>query len=46
MKIKWSKIREAVYSDPNGLGPEVKQYQLEALKNNYSKRAKQLYSFS
>ena len=39
-------IREAVYSDPNGLGPEVKQYQLEALKNNYSKRAKQLYSFS
>ena len=46
MQIKWSKIREAVYSDPNGLGLEVEQYQWEALKNNYSKRAKQLYSFS
>ena len=43
---KWSKIRDKVYSDDNGLPKDVENYQWEALKNNYNKRAKQLYTWS
>ena len=46
MMTKWSKKRDKVYSDDNGLPKDVENYQWEALKYNYNKRAKQLYTWS